>query len=103
MAVDHGRSLTQMAGTTLMRTLGIAAEGVLLTLVLSVSLQAGEVPASAKPTTEPSVKQDTSPKLRDLAPKPPRQGPPREVPLRKLPPPKDRENDRSAELHGHAK
>jgi hypothetical protein len=87
----------------LKRALGIAAAGVLLTLVLSVSLQAGEVPASAKPTTEPSVKQDTSPKLRDLAPKPPRKGLPREVPLRRIPPPKDREKGRSGELDGHAK
>ena len=52
------------------------------------NLKPSDSPNKEKPKVESSRKHDTSPKLRDIAPISPRAGPPREVPLRRLPPPK---------------
>jgi hypothetical protein len=39
-----------------------------------------------EPKVENSRRHDTSPNLKDIAPMPPKAGPPREVPIRRLPP-----------------
>jgi len=60
--------------------------------LVSVSSQENLKPSDStnkeKPKVESSRRHDTSPNLRDIAPIPPKAGPPREVPLGKLPPPK---------------
>ena len=60
--------------------------------LVSVSAQENLKPSDSsnkeRPKVESSRKHDTSPNLRDIAPMPPRAGPPREVPLRRLAPPK---------------
>jgi hypothetical protein len=60
----------------------------LLSVSSQENLKSSDSPKEEKPKVENSRKHDTSPNLRDIAPIPPRSGPPREVPLRKLPPPK---------------
>jgi hypothetical protein len=50
--------------------------------------QPSDSPNKKKPNIESSQRHDTSPNLRDIVPVPPRGGPAREVPLRRLPPPK---------------
>src|SRR2546430_8344786 len=57
--------------------------------VVSVSqenLTPSDSPNKAKSKVESSRRHDTSPNLRDIAPIPPKAGPPGEVPLRRLPP-----------------
>ena len=60
--------------------------------LVSVSAQenhkSSDSPNKEKPNIESSQRNDTSPNLKDIPPFPPRAGPPREVPLRRLPPPK---------------
>ena len=58
----------------------------LVSVSVEENLKPSDSPNKEKPTVERSRKQDTSPNLRDIAPIPPRAGPPREVPLRRLPP-----------------
>jgi hypothetical protein len=70
----------------------------LLSVSSQENLKAADSPKQEKPKVESSRKHDTSPNLRDIAPIPPRSGPPKEVPLKRLPPPKpdDAQNERSA-------
>ena len=52
------------------------------------NLKPVDSPNKEKPKVEGSRRHDTSPNLKDITPFPSRAGPPREVPLRRLPPPK---------------